>query len=939
MRKSWLFGIFALVFLFVAHEIFSVDTSALSTLDPSVRSGVLPNGMRYYVLKNPVPAKRVEMRLVVRAGSLQEGPGEHGLAHLVEHLEFEGTSRYKPLEIISYMESIGMAFGPEVNGFTNYNGTGYLLSIPTTVPGAIEKGIDILDDWARGPVVTADIVEKEKKIVSEEYRMRVGNTEGRYQLALEEMKFEGSPFANHSPLGLPEDISRFTLDAAQGFVDRFYTVDAMSVVIVGDIDPGKVVSLLKRRFTSDYGRQNGARSIAFPAFASAQKDSVRFFDAPDLGSDRFVWYTVLERVSGDLKDAMLWDLKADIAFGALNQRLAEVSLRAESGIKEASVRYEWVPGQGRGVIYELVPRDGMREAAITSFFAELKRASAFGVTQGEYDLGRSAFNGIGEAYLTQKANTKSAEKASRIVSAIVDDDYYVYTQEWYEARKAALSKVGKQDVDEWLAHVAIPVPARLLVGTVAKKGSRAPTEGEIGAVIRSSLAAEVTPVAEKPAGALIEAMPARGKIVKSEKIAGTPFTKWTLSNGIVAYLYRNDTTRNDFKVRAFSAGGLSLIDDADFWTGTFASQLLARNGAGGLDEQGLAKFLSGMRSCVLFSVDDNHAALWGKSDPADPNDMERFFKLLYARLASPRRDPIAERAVRGQIAEWYANNATSPDFLYSNEIDSLLSSGNPRFTPLDAARAASLDPERAAQIMSLWYGNPADLTFVITGEYDETALKGLVETWLASIPARPASNAVAIDRGIRACKGPLARTVRAGKDDKSVVTILRDAETPCGTSELQLAYILRNVIDLRLTDALRQVNAGTYTVSVRINLFSRPYPLARTTVRFTCDPKNRDSLIAAAKKELGRISAGDIDDATFGKAVAIQKQTIRVGEKTNDYWNVVMFLALVNGYDIQETLSIKAFADSVTKKDLADFAARVIGDDDFLIAVLEPEAR
>jgi zinc protease len=240
--------------------------------------------------------------------------------------------------------------------------------------------------------------------------------------------------------------------------------------------------------------------------------------------------------------------------------------------------------------------------------------------------------------------------------------------------------------------------------------------------------------------------------------------------------------------------------------------------------------------------------------------------------------------------------------------------------------------------MSLWYGNPADLTFVITGEYDEMSLKGLVEAWLASIPASPASNRVAVDRGIRAFKGPLVKTVRAGKDDKSVVTMFRDAETPCGAKEAQLAYILRNVIDIRLTELLRQEKAGTYTVAVGMNLFTRPYPLARTTVRFTCDPKNRDSLIAAAKKELGRISAGEIDDATFGRAVAIQKQTIVAGEKTNDYWNVVMFLALVNGYDIKDTLSIGAFADSVTKNDLADFAARVIGGDEFLIAVLEPEA-
>ncbi len=937
MRKIRALAVLALGFFFVASACFAADKGALATLDPSVRSGVLPNGMRYYVLKNQVPPKRVEMRLVVKAGSLLEGPGEHGLAHVVEHMEFEETSRYKPLEVISYMESIGMAWGPEVNAETNYTNTTYRLSVPTDVPGAVEKGIDILDDWARGPVVTDALLAKERKIVAEDYRLHIGNAAGRYFFALDDMAREGSPFAKQSPWGLLDDIARLTSDDVNRFVRDHYTVDAMSVVVVGDADPAAIEKALKGRFTSDYGRPSGAPSAPAPSFASVSTDAVRFFDDPELDTDSLVWWKADERVSGDMKAAIAWDIRADVALSALNRRLAGLSLEPESGVKEAFVGFEWLAGHGRGISYRLIPRDGMHAAAIASFITELKRAQAFGVTKGEFELGRDAWKGSNEAYQTQKANIQSDDKAVRIAGAIADDEYYPYTEGFYSAKKAVASALAKWDVDAWLSRYAIPVPSRLMVGTVGTQKSRALPESEIGSIVARALGTAVSPVVEKPAGTLIKDKSVRGKVVKSEKVEGTPFTKWTLSNGIVAYLYRNGNTRNDFQVRAFSSGGMSLLDDGDFWDGAFAAQLLSRNGAGGLDEQGLSKFLSGMRASIQYGMDANHAMLWGTSDPADPNDMERFFKLLHASLASPRRDPVAERAVREQIAEWFAKNASNPDFLYSNEIQSLLTGGSPRFKPLDEARAKALDPERASRIMARWYGNPADLTFVITGEYDETSLKVLVETWLASIPARPASDNATVDRGIRPFKGPLTKTVRGGKDVKSVVTLLMDSESPVGAREIQLAYILRQTLDIRLNESLRQENAGTYDVGVGFNMFVRPYAHLATTVRFTCDPRNRDALIAAAKKELDRIRAGDIDEATFGKAVAIQRQTIQAAEKTNEYWNFVMYLALAYGIDVRETLSIPSVVDSVTKDDLASFAARVIKGNDALVAILEAD--
>ena len=139
-------------------------------LDPAVTTGTLPNGLRYYVRKNSRPEKRVMLQLAVKAGSVDETDAQQGLAHFLEHMGFNGTTHFKPGELIATFESTGARLGPHVNAQTGFDDTIYMFQLPTDKPGIVEKGMQALADFAGGMTLDPKEIDKERGVVVEEWR-------------------------------------------------------------------------------------------------------------------------------------------------------------------------------------------------------------------------------------------------------------------------------------------------------------------------------------------------------------------------------------------------------------------------------------------------------------------------------------------------------------------------------------------------------------------------------------------------------------------------------------------------------------------------------------------------------------------------------------------------------------------------------------------------
>ncbi|MFN7459503.1 MAG: M16 family metallopeptidase, partial [Gemmatimonas sp.] len=153
------------------------DSFALTAslpMDPAVKVGTLPNGIRYYIRQNTKPEKRAELRLVVNAGSILEDDDQRGLAHFVEHMAFNGTTNFAKNDIVTYLEGIGVRFGADLNAYTNFDETVYILPVPTDSAGILEKSFRFLGDVASGIRFDSSDVVAERGVVLSEWRDGLG---------------------------------------------------------------------------------------------------------------------------------------------------------------------------------------------------------------------------------------------------------------------------------------------------------------------------------------------------------------------------------------------------------------------------------------------------------------------------------------------------------------------------------------------------------------------------------------------------------------------------------------------------------------------------------------------------------------------------------------------------------------------------------------------
>src|SRR5258708_36568430 len=232
-----------------AASVASYGLSQQMPVDPEAVVGTLPNGLRYYVRANAKPGRRAELRLVVKAGSALEDDDQQGLAHFVEHMEFEGTQHFPGQSITEFLSSLGLSIGPDANAATSFDDTQYTLRVPTDVPGVLDRALLVLEDWAQGASFDQSGIDHERGIVLSEWRMHLGAGE-RTQDKIRRVQLEGSRYADRSPIGKPETIEHAEREQLTRFYSDWYRPDLMSVIVVGDVDRAAVTAMIKAHFSA-----------------------------------------------------------------------------------------------------------------------------------------------------------------------------------------------------------------------------------------------------------------------------------------------------------------------------------------------------------------------------------------------------------------------------------------------------------------------------------------------------------------------------------------------------------------------------------------------------------------------------------------------------------------------------------------------------------------
>ncbi len=858
-----------------AASVASYGLSQPMPVDPEVVVGTLPNGLRYYVRANGKPAHRAELRLVVKAGSVLEGDDQRGLAHFVEHMEFEGTRHFPGQGISDFLSSLGLSIGPDANAATSYDDTQYALRVPTDVPGVLDRALLVLQDWTQGASFDQSGIDHERGIVLSEWRMHLGAGE-RTEDKIRRVQLEGSRYVDRPPIGDPDVIEHAQREQLTRFYHDWYRPDLMAVMVVGDVDREAVVAMIKEHFSS---------------LSSPSPERPRpAFDVPDHPGTRYAVVTDKETTTttvqiSDLRPARnqgsvggYREIMLDQLFaGMLGARLDELSQSANPPFLDAAADRGLFPAprtKDEAILQALVASDGVARG-LDALATELERVARFGFTATELARAKEAMMRGFERVVTESPDRESASRADEYTRNFLEGEALPTIWQELAFHRRFLPGVTLGDVNA-LAGDWFPDQNRLVVVSAPEAaGIVLPDQTQLAAVIKAASAKRLEPYVDAAAGqALMDAPPPRGTIVKTTLRPEAGITEWTLSNGATVVLKPTTLREDQILFRAFAPGGTSLATDDDFIPARVADAVVPAGGVGRFSAVMLDKILAGKAVAVRPFIDELDEGMRGGSTP---QDLDTMFQLLYLRFTQPRADPTAFDAMAAQARGVLANQMASPDVVFNQAIDAILSQNSPRRQPETPGTVDQWDLAKSLAFYKARFADASNFTFVFVGSFTPETIKPLAETYIASLPATHAHETWR-DLGITPPSGVVERPVQKGIAPKSEVAIVFTGPFEYDDAHRLALRTMTLVLQSRLLEAIRQELGGTYSITATPDTEKLPRPEYSVRIDWTCDPARTATLVRRVFDEIRAVKATRLSP---DQAALIREGLLREFEKNS----------------------------------------------------------
>ncbi len=921
-------------------------------LDPDVRTGTLANGLTYYVRRNAEPQDRAELRLVVNAGSVLEDEDQRGLAHFLEHMAFNGTEAFPETELVSYLEGIGMRFGPDLNAYTSFDETVYLLQVPTDSADLLETGFEVLREWAGAVALTPEEVDKERGVVLEEWRLGRG-AQGRISDQQLPVLFGGSRYAERLPIGEPEVIENAPTATVRRFYEDWYRPDLMAVVAVGDFDPDAVEAKIRSEFSA---LESPTDAPERPTFDLPPHDDTRFAIATDpeaTTTSVAVIYKAEPRTTetvGDAREGLVTGLYLQM----LNARLREITQRPGAPfLQGGAFEFGFVRAADVFGLSALVPEGGVPEA-LDALLTEAARVRRHGFTPGELERAKADLLRSAERAFNERDKTPSRAYASAYVDHFLEAEPAPSEERRYELAQLLLPTISVAEVNARAERVTGEGNRVIFVSAPEKEDAPAPEEDALRGVIAAVDAKTIEPYVDTVSDeALVAAPPAPMPITGESRYPNdTGLIEWTLANGARVVVKPTDFKNDEVLFAAFSPGGASLVEDARFRAAEFAGSAVDAGGVGAFSATDLEKKLAGQVVSVSPYVSGTGEGLQGS---ASPENLETLLQLTHLLFTAPRADADAFAAFKERVAAFIENRGSSPQAVFSDTLAVTLAQGHPRARPLATEDLDRLALDDALAVYRERFADADDFTFAFVGAVDPEALAPLVERYLATLPADTASAEETRDLGIRPPEGVVEKTVRRGIEPQARVQLVFSgdlrhdpdrfdpADGDAFAREQALArrerFLMESVaeaLSIRLREELREDRGGVYGVGVRAS----PDRTAGTytfTVGFGADPERVDELKAAVFDVIERFQAEGPD----ADLIATVKEKGRRGEetalRTNGYWLRAIAGAYRHGEAPSDYLYEDDLREGLTAEALRQAAERYLDPARTVRAVLLPE--
>jgi zinc protease len=901
--------------------------------DPQATVGTLSNGLIYYIRQNSRPENRAELRLVVNAGSVLEDEDQRGLAHFLEHMAFNGTENFEKQELVNYLESIGMRFGPNINAFTSFDETVYMLRVPTDDPDILATGFQILEDWSHGVAFDPEEVEKERGVVIEEWRLGRGAM-ARIRDQQLPILFQGSLYAERLPIGDRETLESFEHEALKAFYRTWYRPDLMAVVAVGDFQAADIEALIRKHF-------QGLEASASPAPRPRVEVPVDHPTLFALASDPEVPNTqvgvIYKRPARQVRTlaAFRQRLVEDLYSSMFNRRLFELTQQAEPPFLSGGV------GLGRFAraleTYQLfaLVEDGGIETGLEALLTEAERVSRHGFTQSELERERRELLRALESRYAEREQQESARYAGEYMTHFLYGSPSPGIEAELEITREFLPGIGLEEINR-LADEEISDEGRVvLVSAPSKEGSELPGEDQLLAVFTAVEGKEISPYEDVATGTtLVSEPPAPSPVVSERTIEEIDLTVWELGNGVRVLLKPTDFKADEILVRAYSPGGTSLVADEDLLPASTADVVVARGGVGDLSLVDLDKFMAGKVAQLSPYISPLTEGLSGE---ASPQDLETLFQLAYLYFTAPRKDSTAFLAYRALLEGLLENRDADPRAAFQDTLSITLAQGHPRVRPFTMERLEELDLEESFDFYRDRFADASDFTFILVGSFEPKTLRPLVETWLGGLPSLRREESWR-DVGIDPPTGVVRKEVRKGIEPQSRTRLVFAGPAIYSVEEDHVLETLASILDIRLRERLREDLGGTYGVSVSASLQGDPDPEYAFRIGFGSDPARVQELVGVVFQELEAFRLEGPTEEEVQKVRESQRRAKETNLRENRYWagqlsaldRYGLDLTLVESYELIEGWSAEQVREA---------SVRYLSPDHYVQVSLFPEER
>ena len=904
-------------------------------VDKTVRTGELPNGMKYYIQKNGKPENRIELRLAVNAGSIEEEDNQRGLAHFVEHMAFNGTRNFEKNELISFLESTGVRFGADLNAYTSFDETVYMLQLPTDKEGLVDKGLLVMSDWATGVTFDGKEIDKERGVIESEWRTGLGAKE-RMREAYWGKVFHKSKYAHRLPIGSMEVVNNAPYERLRTFYKDWYRPNLQAIIVVGDLELDEMEEKVKEKFgvlkNPEISRKKEAYSVpnhkeTFIGIATDQEATS--CDVQILYKHSAKDVATLE----DYRRKLLYDLYNSMMngrFGELEQDKDAPFIRANSGY------FGYIRQKDFYALSAEAKEDGILES-LKILLTENQRVLQHGFTSTELERAKASILKRLDKRFKEKDKNTSRNLSMKYVYHFLDNQPMMSAEQELKLAKELIPSIKIAEVNRLAKEWVTEENRTVIIAAPEKEEVEVPTEEAVQKVLTQAKDIEVEAYKDKFLDLpLLNKKLAGAKVINKKEIKGKELnvTELTLANG-VRVIMKPTTFQNDqILLNAYSPGGHSIYQDKDFYSARAAAAIVDESGVGQFDLIALEKKLSDKNVNLSPYINDLYEGFTGNSSV---KDFELMLKLVYLYATEPRKDKEVFERYLDQSKEEIKNITSNPMYYFYDQVFRVKFKNHPRRKIIpQLSDFDKINFERALEIYKERFSDFSDFTFVLVGSFEPQKVQGLLERYLGSLPSKNRKenwSDMDLDIAVEGAKQELKK----GMAPQCNVYLGFSKKQQWTREKSHQLDAVSQVLSIMVRENLREEKGGVYSPSVRGSFTKEPVEFSDLMVIFQCAPEDATDLIDAVKKEIKDLQTNGPSEENYNKVREQQRRAREINLEKNRFWSRTLSAYYQQGRNLEDIENYDELIDKLTLETIKEAANNFIDLDKGVVVTVKPE--